>query len=587
MGPLLSTAYPSGTPNVTQGWNRNGRLTSVSSSAASRAYTYDANDNLTAETLTVDSHTYAVNYGVDSLDYVTSITYPSNRVVTYAPDTLGRPTQVSPYATSVSHHPSGQVSGITFGNGVTSTTLFNSRQWPRKMTAVKVSTLVNLTYAYDVGGNLTSVTDAIDASSNRTLGYDAIDRLTAASGSWGTGTLAYDGDGDLTSQALGNFSLSYTYNTSNRLSSISGSKAYTFSYDAYGNVTNNGAGTFTYDNAPVLRCANCSTNPINYTYDGRNMLVKTVKSGVTTNSLYASNGDLLGEYSAAGNPIKEYAYLYGQPVAIFTSSGSVTTSYHVDASGSPGAATDQSGAVIWREAYRPYGERLKLQDGGSNSQWFAGKFQEAATGLSYFGARHYDPVIGRFMAVDPKEFDGISLQSFNRYAYGNNNPYKYKDPNGRETIVIVNNNTPLIGTHTGLMIRRAGDKLLYDPAGSYRNDVRGTGGTLDGNEANLSDYVQFQKADGPDVSVFRFDTTAEEEAQIKVNIERIGDPRGISCAPSVSGVLDGIGSFKNLGIFRTPKGLQQAMIDLKVKEKEEARRQDQRPLQSPPPERNP
>jgi len=32
------------------------------------------------------------------------------------------------------------------------------------------------------------------------------------------------------------------------------------------------------------------------------------------------------------------------------------------------------------------------------------------------GARYYDPVIGRFMAVDPKGFDEKSLYSFNRYA---------------------------------------------------------------------------------------------------------------------------------------------------------------------------
>ena len=56
--------------------------------------------------------------------------------------------------------------------------------------------------------------------------------------------------------------------------------------------------------------------------------------------------------------------------------------------------------------------------------------------LSYFGARYYDPSIGRFMGVDPEGFNPNSVHSFNRYAYGNNNPYKYVDPDGRNPLLI-------------------------------------------------------------------------------------------------------------------------------------------------------
>ena len=43
-------------------------------------------------------------------------------------------------------------------------------------------------------------------------------------------------------------------------------------------------------------------------------------------------------------------------------------------------------------------------------------------------ARYYDPVIGRFYSNDPIGFRDV--HSFNRYAYANNNPYKYVDPTG-------------------------------------------------------------------------------------------------------------------------------------------------------------
>jgi len=53
------------------------------------------------------------------------------------------------------------------------------------------------------------------------------------------------------------------------------------------------------------------------------------------------------------------------------------------------------------------------------------------TGLVYMQARYYDPVIGRFYSNDPVGYTAANpVMSFNRYMYANNNPYKYKDPDG-------------------------------------------------------------------------------------------------------------------------------------------------------------
>ncbi|MCP4984789.1 MAG: RHS repeat-associated core domain-containing protein, partial [Colwellia sp.] len=52
-------------------------------------------------------------------------------------------------------------------------------------------------------------------------------------------------------------------------------------------------------------------------------------------------------------------------------------------------------------------------------------------GLSYMQARYYDPVIGRFYSNDPVGFTG-EVDTFNRYSYVANNPYKYTDPDGEE-----------------------------------------------------------------------------------------------------------------------------------------------------------
>jgi len=110
-----------------------------------------------------------------------------------------------------------------------------------------------------------------------------------------------------------------------------------------------------------------------------------------------------------------------------------TTYFHNDALGSPIAATDGTGKLLWTESYKPYGERLEKIDGNETGLFYTGKQEEKDIGLSYFGARWYDPVAGRFTGVDPVGFNPGNVHSFNRYAYANNNPYAFVDPDGRSS----------------------------------------------------------------------------------------------------------------------------------------------------------
>ena len=114
------------------------------------------------------------------------------------------------------------------------------------------------------------------------------------------------------------------------------------------------------------------------------------------------------------------------------------TYYHTDPLGSPVLATDAAGNAVWREGYGAFGERLKKPTAADNvgRVWqIRGKQNDNASGLSYFGARWYDPAIGRFMGYDPAGFDEGNPGSFNRYGYGNNNPYKFVDPDGRLSVI--------------------------------------------------------------------------------------------------------------------------------------------------------
>lgn len=107
------------------------------------------------------------------------------------------------------------------------------------------------------------------------------------------------------------------------------------------------------------------------------------------------------------------------------------TYFHNDVAGTPLLATDASGNVVWKENYYPYGERLNRDTNSNNKLWFTGKPYDNDTGLTYLGARYYNPLLGRFMGVDPIDVNPENIHSFNRYAYANNNPYKYVDLNGK------------------------------------------------------------------------------------------------------------------------------------------------------------
>src|SRR4030065_436519 len=70
------------------------------------------------------------------------------------------------------------------------------------------------------------------------------------------------------------------------------------------------------------------------------------------------------------------------------------TYYHLDALGSPVAATDEQGNVIWREDYKPYGDRIGTDPAAANNtRWYTGHPHDEASGLTYMGARWYDPTV--------------------------------------------------------------------------------------------------------------------------------------------------------------------------------------------------
>jgi RHS repeat-associated protein len=103
--------------------------------------------------------------------------------------------------------------------------------------------------------------------------------------------------------------------------------------------------------------------------------------------------------------------------------------YHSDHLGSSNVISDANGSKLASYEYQPYG-KISQQTGQNTTNYkFTGKELDT-TGLYYYGARYYDPEIGRFITADPTIQHPNDPQDFNRYAYCRNNPINYVDPTG-------------------------------------------------------------------------------------------------------------------------------------------------------------
>jgi RHS repeat-associated protein len=120
------------------------------------------------------------------------------------------------------------------------------------------------------------------------------------------------------------------------------------------------------------------------------------------------------------------AVLTAQPDAI-----AQTVEYlHPDSLGTPVAATSESGATLWTRKYTAYGAEAGTTGTPTPAPGFTGGVTDPDQGLVLLHNRYYDPQIGRFISVDPVGYMDGDVQSFNRYAYAANNPFRFRDENG-------------------------------------------------------------------------------------------------------------------------------------------------------------
>ncbi len=309
-----------------------------------------------------------------------------------------------------------------------------------------------------------------DILRNYHYSYDALNRLKQASFIFGTGyssSYTYDKNGNI--ETLVRFDehsfsdtmddLTYTYDWGNTLLSVSdtgntkgfkdgNTSGNDYAYDVNGNMTmdkNKGITSITYNHLNLPETVSISnsegTGDITYIYDATGVkLKKTAPSGGSLTTEYAgnyiyNNGNLeffsTSEGYAEPNNSNGFDYIYQYTDHL----GNIRLSYK-DANGNGKIAVNE---IIEENNYYPFGLRHKGYNEIINSHVnstaqnfkYNGIELEESLGIDLYEMdfRQHDPVISRFMSIDPLA-ELIQQIDKSPYNFAWNNPIMYNDPSG-------------------------------------------------------------------------------------------------------------------------------------------------------------
>lgn len=307
-----------------------GRLTGIQDAASAMSLTYDARGNVTEERRVIGGTTYVTGYGYDLADRLTSVTYPTGRLVTYERNALGQVARVTttvnnattPLADNITYVPFGGIASYTLGNGIVVTRTHDQDYRLSEIRDQGNNLIARRELFYDLRGNIESILDRADSSFSQSFSYDALSRLASADGAYGAQAFTYDGVGNrLTETATppgggAATQITYTYPTgSHRLSSLSDGTI--FDYDASGNATQRGGLALSYNAANRLSSANSADGvSVDHVYSPSGQRIKKSSGGVTTVFHHDRQGRLLGEHFDGGSvDEREYIWLEDIPLA--------------------------------------------------------------------------------------------------------------------------------------------------------------------------------------------------------------------------------------------------------------------------------
>jgi RHS repeat-associated protein len=265
--------------------------------------------------------------------------------------------------------------------------------------------------------------------------YDEFGRLDGMNANNGLSfSYTYDRYGNRWSQNLlqgSGPSPSYSFNTStNQITGLS--------YDAAGNLINDGSHSYQYDaEGNLLTVDGGSTATYVYTALNRRSESRTNGGATIHDYFYNPNGQRSAIWDAPSRTLLQAQTYWGTTPVAYYSGGSIHYQ-HQDWQGTERARTSANGTGESLYTNLPFGDGFGLSYGSSDTDphHYAQLDNDSESGTQHAQFRQYSSTQGRWMSPDP--YDGsyyfTNPQSFNRYSYALNNPLSNVDPTGQECV---------------------------------------------------------------------------------------------------------------------------------------------------------
>jgi len=217
--------------------------------------------------------------------------------------------------------------------------------------------------------------------------------------------------------------------TTNRINSSG------FTYDAAGNLTNDGTHTYQWDAEGQMTAVDGGTTA-SYEYDalGRRVYAN-IEGGNEFWYFCDPAGNLVADWVPGGLGIDELMEpVAGRVLASYQNDRSDVFLKHQNALGSWGLITRPDGVVAQDEIYYPWGQQWAgiyvVESNFARMGW-----HDVESDLDWTPARRYESSLGRWLSPDPAGLDAADPsdpQTWNMYAYVRNNPTTFTDPDGQE-----------------------------------------------------------------------------------------------------------------------------------------------------------